>query len=205
LTDDEGPQPVPVTVYYDVPEQPTGGGNSAQNGTSPSAFSAHTPNGTVIQPFAIKSDYGYRGYKVGQSIEWTFEVKGGVPPYALNIDWGDGSNSLLSKVEAGKVTATHRYKKVGTGNHGSYLVKITGTDSQGRQSFLQLFLVIIPAGVPGFVSNTLPAGPKLDSSWLKLLWPAYFVVILMAFSFWLGEREELSEIRHKRLMRKRHT
>jgi hypothetical protein len=146
LTDDEGPQPVPVTVYYDVPEQ----------------------------------------------------------PYALNIDWGDGTNTLLSQKDVGKVTATHRYKKVGNGNHGSYLVKTTGTDSQGRQSFLQLFLVIVPAGVPGFVSNTLPAGPKIDSSWLKLIWPAYFVVILMALSFWLGEREELIEIRQKRLMRKRH-
>jgi hypothetical protein len=111
---------------------------------------------------------------------------------------------LLSQKDAGKVTATHRYKKVGNGNHGSYLVKTNGTDSQGRQSFLQLFLVIVPAGVPGFVSNTLPAGPKIDSSWLKLIWPAYFVVILMALSFWLGEREELIEIRQKRLMRKRH-
>jgi hypothetical protein len=204
LTDDEGPQHTPVTVYYDVPEQPTGGGNSAP-GATPPAPGAHPTNGVVVPPFTIKSDYGYRGYKVGQSIEWTFEVNGGVPPYALNIDWGDGTNTLLSQKDTGKVTATHRYKKVGNGNHGSYLVKITGTDSQGRQSFLQLFLVIVPAGVPGFVSNTLPAGPKIGSSWLKLIWPAYFVVILMALSFWLGEREELSEIRQKRLMRKRHT
>jgi hypothetical protein len=203
LTDDEGPQPVPVTVYYDVPEQPTGGGNSAP-GATPPAPGAYTKNGVVVPPFTIKSDYGYRGYKVGQSIEWTFEVNGGAPPYALNIDWGDGTNTLLSQKDAGKVTATHRYKKVGNGNHGSYLVKTNGTDSQGRQSFLQLFLVIVPAGVPGFVSNTLPAGPKIDSSWLKLIWPAYFVVILMALSFWLGEREELIEIRQKRLMRKRH-
>jgi hypothetical protein len=202
LTDDEGPQSSPVTVYYDVPEQPSGSTSSAESQPTPNPPSS---SGAKVAPFTIKSDYGYRGYKVGQTIEWSFEVSGGVPPYALNIDWGDGTNTVLSQKQPGKVSINHRYKKVGDGNKGSYPVKASGSDSEGRHTYLQLFLVIIPSGVPGFVSNTLPAGPKINSSWLKLIWPAYFVVLLMALSFWLGEREELTELKNRRTLRRRHT
>jgi hypothetical protein len=197
LTDDEGPQSTPITVYYDVPEQPTNG--STENGSSTSV----PPQNSTVPPLTLKTDFGYRGYKVGQSIEWSFEVNGGVSPYALNIDWGDGTNSVVSQKQAGKVSVNHRYKKVGTGNKGSYLVKATESDSEGRQTFLQLFLIIVPSGVPGFVSSTLPAGPHINSSWLKLVWPAYFVVLLMALSFLLGEREELAELKHRRTLRRR--
>jgi hypothetical protein len=206
LTDDEGPSSTPITVFYDVSEQPTGGNSGNSNSSSqPTAGTSTSVPTARINPFTIKSDFAYRGYKVGQSIEWTFETSGGVPPYALNIDWGDGTNSLVSQKEPGKVTVNHRYKKVGEGINGSYKIKATGTDSQGRQTFLQLFLIIVPSGVPGFVSNTLPAGPKISSSWLKLIWPAYLVVILMSLSFWLGEREELVELGRRRPLRRRHT
>jgi hypothetical protein len=50
----------------------------------------------------------------------------------------------------------------------------------------------------------LPPGPHIKSSWLKFIWPAYGVVILMAVSFWLGEREELIDLKRSRL-RHRHT
>jgi hypothetical protein len=205
LTDDEGPAGVPITVYYDVPEQPSGGGTQPQPSTgTQSSSSAQTPAAPSAVPLTIKSDYGYRGYKVGQTIEWTFEINGGIPPYAVNIDWGDGTNTLLSQKQPGKVNVSHRYKKVGNGTNGSYKVKATASDSEGRKTFMQLFLIIVPSGVPGFVSNTLPSGPRINSSWLKLIWPAYLVVILMAASFWLGEREELTQLRHRRPMRRRH-
>jgi hypothetical protein len=204
LTDDEGPASVPVTVFYDVPQQPTntpsGAGVPPRNpsGTSDTLSASQKP------PFTIRTDFAYRGYKVGQSIEWIFELSGGVPPYALNVDWGDGTNSVISQKIAGKVSINHRYKKVGNGTKGSYKVKDTGSDSEGRQTFLQLFLIVVPSGVPGFVSNTLPAGPHISSSWLKLIWPAYLVVILMAISFWLGEHEVLIMLKHRRNLRRRH-
>jgi hypothetical protein len=62
----------------------------------------HFAGTSRINPFTIKTDFAYRGYKVGQSIEWTFEVSGGVPPYAINIDWGDGTNSLISQKDPEK-------------------------------------------------------------------------------------------------------
>jgi hypothetical protein len=205
ITDDEGPGSTPITVFYDVPQQPTGSSTGEQATPQPSAGTSAPAPATPANPFTIKTDIAYRGYKVGQSIEWNFEVSGGVPPYALNIDWGDGTNSVVSQKDAGKVSVNHRYKKVGDGTKGSYKVKISGSDSEGRKTFMQVFLIIVPAGVPGFVSNTLPAGPHINGSWLKLIWPAYMVVILMAVSFWLGEREELAELARRSKWRRRHT
>jgi hypothetical protein len=202
LTDDEGPAPTPITVFYDVPQQPTASSDNTQS--QPSTGSSTPTSQTPAVPLSLKTDFNYRGYKVGQVVEWTLEVNGGVPPYALNVDWGDGSNSVISQKYAGKVTFNHRYKKVGDGTNGSYKVKATGSDSEGRQTYLQLFLIIVPSGVPGFVSNTLPAGPHINISWLKLIWPAYFVVILMSLSFWLGEREEIVLIKNRKRLRRGH-
>jgi hypothetical protein len=206
LTDDEGPAGIPVTVYYDVPQQPTGSVSQPQTPASPqNPVTPATTTSAPVTPLTIKSDYTYRGYKVGQTIEWSFDISGGVPPYAVNIDWGDGTNSLLSQKEPGRATVSHRYKQVGNGKNGSFKVKTTVSDSEGRKTFMQLFLIIVPSGVPGFVSNTLPSGPHINASWLKLIWPAYLVVLLMALSFWLGEREELSELKNNRPLRRRHT
>jgi len=208
ITDDEGPAGTPITVFYDVPQQPTGGNTTESSNPSQTPTptgSASTPPNVTVAPLTLKTDFAYKGYKVGQSIEWSFEINGGIPPYAVNVDWGDGTNSVISQKNAGQVNATHRYKKVGSGTSGSYKVKANVSDSEGRQTFLQLFLIIIPSGVPNFVSNTLPAGPHINGSWLKLIWPAYFVVILMAFSFWLGEREELVELKNRGKWRRRHT
>jgi hypothetical protein len=205
ITDDEGPASTPITVYYDVPEQPTGGTPAApEQPTQPQAITLRPPSSPAVAPFSIKSEFAYRGYKVGQTVELVFEVGGGVPPYALNIDWGDGTNSVISQKEPGKVSAYHRYKKVGNGTKGSFVVRLSGSDTDGRQAFLQLFLLVNPAGVPGFVANTLPSGPHFKTSWLKLIWPAYIIILLMAFSFWLGEREEFIELKNRGRLRRRH-
>jgi hypothetical protein len=86
----------------------------------------------------------------------------------------------------------------------AYRLMASASDSEGRKTFMQLFLIIVPSGVPGFVSNTLPSGPRINSSWLKLIWPAYMVILLMAASFWLGEREELTQLSRRRPLRRRH-
>jgi hypothetical protein len=167
-------------------------------------FFSGTAMCTTDGNFSIKSDFAYRGYRVGQNVEMVFEASGGEPPYALNVEWGDGTNTVVSQEEAGKITVNHQYKKAGNRTNSSFVIKISGSDSKGRYSYLQLFLIVHPSGVTGFVANTLPPGPHIKSSWLKFIWPAYGVVILMAVSFWLGEREELIDLKRSRL-RHRHT
>jgi hypothetical protein len=196
LTDDEGPAPQVVTVYYDVPQQPTGGQSTPAS--NPSSGSS-----APVAPLELKTDFGYKGYKVGQTITWSFDVSGGNPPYGINIDWGDGTNEVLSQRAAGRVSVGHRYKAAGNGYKGSFKIKISASDVDGRQTFLQLFLSVTPSGLPNFVASTLPSGPHISNSWLKVFWPAYAIVILMFFSFWLGEREEIISLKKRSFTRGR--
>jgi hypothetical protein len=202
ITDDEGPPSDPITVYYDVPQQPGSGGASGGGSPSGSGVSTSTPS-VNTPPFLIKTTYTYQGYKVGQDIEWTFETSGGEPPYAINVDWGDGTYSLLSQKEAGKIKAYHRYKEAGSDTKSSFTIKVNGTDSAGHQAFLQLFLIVGPSSIPSIVARNIPSGPHINKHWLLLAWPAYLVLILMALSFWLGEREEIIELRRSNRMRNR--
>jgi hypothetical protein len=205
ITDDEGPMPTPITVYYDVPEQPTAGGTAESNQSSGPSAPGVTGHGQAIPtvpPFTINTDYKYLGYKVGQDIDWTLELAGGVPPYALNVEWGDGSNSVISQKQAGKITVRHRYKEAGNGPRSSFLIKISGSDAVGHQSFLQLFIIIKIYAIPNVVANNLPSAPHISKNWLAIAWPAYTVTLLMAFSFWLGEKEELIVLSKRGLARK---
>jgi hypothetical protein len=203
ITDDPGPAGNIITVYYDVPQQPT---NPLQqsitsNGNPPKNSQPATSSAQSAQPFEIQSDYNYRGYKVGQDITWQFEISGGKAPYAINVDWGDGTNSVVSQNGAGKYNLSHRYKSVGREAQSSYTIKVSGSDSDGRQTSLQMFLVVNP-GLLGFVANTLPS-PHVSNKWLLVAWPAYAVVFLMAVSFWLGEREELLILKRRGNLRGR--
>jgi hypothetical protein len=194
LTDDEGPQPSVVTVYYDVPQPPSSEGNGSSSGGS-STSSSNSSGNPITAPFEISTDFAYKGYKVGQNIQWNVNVSGGTPPYALNVDWGDGHNDVISQKDAGNVTLEHRYKSTGSHTKSSFIIKIMGTDSAGHQAFLQLFLSVGPAGIPNIVASNLPKGPHLNKNWLLVAWPAYLVLALMITSFWLGEKEEIIKIR----------
>jgi hypothetical protein len=198
LTDDEGSQPTVVTVYYDVPQPPAGSSSSSGGGT----FSGY-PSQPSSAPFEISADYNYLGYEVGQNIEVGLSITGGTPPYALNVEWGDGTNNVISQKDAGKVILNHRYKSAGGHTKDSFTVKITGSDSAGHQTFLQLFLIVKPSSVPNFVASNLPSGPKINKNWLIVAWPAYLVTFLMGVSFWLGEREEIIRLHSRNKWRNR--
>lgn len=193
LTDDEGPAGSAVTVYYEPPAPPAGpeGGG-------------HTP-AENIQPLVIKSDFKLIGYHVGQEVRFRVEVFGGQPPYALSVDWGDGSSSLISHKDEGRLSLSHIYKKPGSPN-GNFIIRISAADTQNRKAFLQVFVLVNAKDVPMPAVTTVspkPPASYLSGSLLKFLWPAYAVVLLMALSFWLGEREELLELRRQAARRRR--
>lgn len=196
LTDDEGPASDPITVYYDAPApspEPTPG--SGPPGGVPAA----------AKPLIIKSEFKYRGYLVGQTVKWPLEISGGNAPYAVSVDWRDGGNSLISLSKAGQFNIEHIYKTAPSS--GSYEVKVSASDKFNRKTFFQFFIIVIdedgmvPAGGTG--SSGFPGSSIFNRDWLKYIWPAYGIVALMAFSFWLGEREELIELR-RQAARKKH-
>jgi hypothetical protein len=195
ITDDEGPVSAGVTVYYDVPAPP------AQTGGQPASTPASTP--AAASPLQLYTEFVYKGYYVGEEVQWPFRISGGSSPYTITIDWGDGVTSKQVQKTAGDFDITHIYERSG-GEKGAFTIKVSATDSGGFSDSQQFFVIVL--GRQGAVTSgnifSKPPPNLGNSGWLWIAWPAYLVVLIMTFSFWLGEREELLLLKKKGRLRR---
>lgn len=194
ITDDEGPVSDPVNVVYDAPPPPQPGLNTG-NSTSPPPSKA--------APLLLKTAFVYKGYYLNQEVDWPLEVSGGTPPYALNVDWGDSHNSIISRPAAGQFYISHTYQSTGNDN-GSFTIKVQTSDAAGNYTYMQFFVIVtqkdsgkINTGSANIFSKGPPTLGGLHD-WVWAAWPVYGAVSLMVLSFWLGEQEEFI------LLKKRH-
>ena len=146
-----------MTVYYDQPQpspspsplrSPTPSSSPKPSGTpSPSRTPSQapksaspTPSATpapTVQPILITSSkHFYQGLNPGASVGLSVNVEGGVAPYELTWEWGDGSTSS-EYLGFCAVTNSHTYQKA-----GSYSVVIRASDKTGTEGVLQLVVVI---------------------------------------------------------------
>lgn len=141
---------------------------------------------------ALSSNYAQRGAPPGETLTWPILLSGGTGPYAISVDWGDGSPSdLSSQAIAGTITIKHVYK-----NAGIYKVIAKATDKNGGTAFLQLV---------GQATGATQANGKGGTAVIKvqvLWWPALAMLPLILGAFWVGRRHELYTLR-KRLERSR--
>jgi hypothetical protein len=191
ITDDEGPAGTSVRVIYSPPQP---------------VVPAETPSGSTVkptQPFVIKSDYLNKGYLTGQKISWTLGLSGGTPPYAVHVEWGDGTSDNYALKSSNDFTIDHVFSKP-----GDYIIVLNGTDGDGAHATLQLVAIVnseLVSKSSPVASITIPPGFLSGlKNWLWLAWPAYATVVLMTVSFWLGEKQEVYNLsRHKNQSRRR--
>jgi hypothetical protein len=191
VTDDKGPVSSTVTVYYDIPSPPTSGPVTTPRSGGPSATNLPI----------LKTAFLYKGYHVGQPVVWPLELSGGQPPYAVSVDWGDGTSDLISRPQAGQFNVNHTYSQPG-GAQNSFVIKVKATDADGKGAYLQFFVIITPQSI-GAAGNIFTKSPPHISSglnWLWIAWPLYVVILLMAVSYLLGEREEIIILRRKGML-----
>lgn len=162
--DQEGPTSPTVVVTLD---QPAGG----------LGFSSE---------LIIQSENYYRGSEPGQEIVWPIELVGGQAPYAVSIDWGDGTTDVLTRTSPGPFTVKHTYQKVGTGYLGSFPLIIRAADAAGHTAYLQLTTIVNSSKATNDPAKAIAT--TVTTQWL--LWPLWVVLLLMILSFWLGERRE---------------
>jgi hypothetical protein len=113
-------------------------------------------------------------------------VSGGVRPYAISWDWGDGQTSTSTTANVGEISASHTY-----GSAGTYRSTIRVTDGAGTQAALQLAVVVNGMAAVGTGGSKAP----LDGGVLLYVWPLLIMMFLIVFSFWLGERHKLAMAR----------
>lgn len=150
-----------VTVYYTIkePTLPGEGQPQGQDGTIPSP-SNQLPNGgaagqsSEVAQFQLIIDYDYTLQSIFPNKPFRLPVKfaGGTAPYAINIDWGDGSNSVFSKDAAMLFNTDHTYK-----TPGYYTVKIKVSDKNGEEASLQFVLIVNGSTTSTFTAATFNA------------------------------------------------
>jgi len=137
----------------------------------------------------LTSAYSNRGANPGATLTWPFILSGGVSPYAITIDWGDGKTSdLISRQFTGTFDTTHVYD-----NAGIYRVVIRATDKNGLTAYLQ-----VVATANGAVIDRTQDGNKVPGKSVikEVMWiPAAATVPLLFVSFWLGRKFELAALR----------
>jgi hypothetical protein len=167
-----GPDSAGVTVYYDAPSLALPGGAAGQ------------------QLFITTSDIVLGG-NPGQAVQRTATIVGGVPPYAVSWDFGDGQTSLSSQSNAGPISANHSYAQPGV-----YRVILRVTDSQGNSAFMQT-VTVINGPVTGLGSSKGNGKAALPGS-LQAAWPLLGLAAVMVLVFWLGERRGAVKQREER-------
>jgi hypothetical protein len=130
---------------------------------------------------SLSSVYAERGAPPGTELDWPVLLNGGTGPYAISVDWGDGSPSdLLSVANAGTITLKHVYKIAGI-----YKVIVKVTDKNGGTAFLQLV-----GQATGAIQSNGKGGAAIIENKL-LWWPILAMVPLIFAAFWAGRRHEI--------------
>lgn len=152
----------------------------------------------TLERVGLTSNYARRGANPKEDLVWPVIVSGGVGPYAISVDWGDGTTDLLSVALPGEFNISHAYQ-----NSGVYTIIVKATDSQGSTAYLQLVGVAngeLSANVTGTGTD---AGADEDGIFAnrtqtKVIWePILIVVPFVILTFWLGTRHQLKRVRAK--------
>ena len=136
---------------------------------------------------ALTSVYAERGAPPGEELVWPIILSGGTAPYAISVDWGDGSpTDLFSQSVAGTINIKHIYKTAGL-----YRVIVKATDKNGGTAFLQLVAQATGAGQNNSKGGSGNSLVKVQVLW----WPALAMLPLIVAAFWIGRRHELYSLR----------
>lgn len=140
------------------------------------------------QIITLTSIYGRKGANPGSELSWPLQLSGGTGPYAISVDWGDGSKpELLSQSVAGTLNISHAYS-----HSGIFQVSVTVTDKNGVSAFLQL--VGVGNGKPSVAAEQASKQTVV----IKILWiPAVIALLLLIPAYWLGRHSELVTLHRK--------
>ncbi|MEK9196186.1 MAG: hypothetical protein AAB914_02345, partial [Patescibacteria group bacterium] len=156
--------------------------------------SYNSPSNNIGARVALSSNFAKRGANPNQTLIWPLAISGGDGPYAISVDWGDGTTpDIISQTFAGNFNISHVYKQPGV-----YIVIVRAVDKNGNIAFLQLVGV-----ANGALSQDNNAGKDGESAkdkdaGIKIVWwPLLLTIPLLIMAFWLGSRHKLFVLKKK--------
>ncbi len=170
----QGPDSNKVVVYYDA---------------LPAQGSPITSLNFGGNQLLLNTDAVFRGTFPNKEMSIPLDILGGRAPYAINIQWGDSTNKVVSRADNATFRTPHTYQKAGT-----YQLSIQATDADGRVAFLTVASIVNGQPDPETIAAN---NTKTTVNGLLLLWPLYAATFAVVVSFWLGEwREKRLLIKH---------
>lgn len=152
---------------------------------------------------SVTSNFAKRGANPGQTLTWPIIISGGSGPYAISVDWGDGSSpDLLSQPFPGNLDLSHVYEAAGV-----YSIVVKVSDSNGTVAFLQLVGV-----ANGPLSQVGPNGEPLSEleegdggavffasggNTTLVWWPATITIPFVVTTFWLGKKHMVRVMKNR--------
>lgn len=149
--------------------------------------------GAASRP-TLTSNFAKLGVNPGQQLTWPITLSGGSGPYAVSIDWGDGTAAeLMSLGFAGPFDIKHEYKTPGV-----YTIIVKVTDRDSATAYLQLVGVVNGPLSQEQLDAQAAEAEGGDTEKQIILWqPAAIMVPFLASTFWLGRRYELKYLKKK--------
>lgn len=187
--DQPGPDSNLVSVYYNPPAAPTQPITQKQQQAL-----------IQISQFTISYDYSVNTAYERKTFKLPFQVIGGTGPYAVAIDWGDGTSDIYQYDQAGSYAPEHTYKK-----SGNYVIKINGTDKSNQKAYLQTLVF-----VSGATSITAKILSPLSECKPDVLWPLATIALALLLTSLItyalakhhGEMIELRKLKEENLLKK---
>lgn len=131
-----------VHITYLTPPREHETASSSPSRSSPSYYPpeqlpGRSPSGASQLQLVVAYDYTLQSIFVNQPFQLPVEFSGGTGPYAVSINWGDGTNDIFSRNDTESFKAAHVYK-----NSGFYTATITVSDTSGDKASLQFVLLV---------------------------------------------------------------
>lgn len=179
-----------IARVYDVLDQPGPDSNKV------TVDYQNKPADSNIKQLLLTSNYALRGADPGAELYWPLAISGGVPPYAISIDWGDNNQTLKTLDLAGNFSVSHSYFEPGV-----YKMIVKATDSRDKTAFLQL--VAVSNGSSGQDTSVTGASGGTGTTTVSktniiiAMWPIYLMFFFVISTFWIGRRYEARRIKLK--------
>lgn len=175
----EGPTSALIKVYYDaLPPQST----------------ALAPLDFGGSQMLLNTNTIFRGIFPNKELSVPVSIIGGIAPYAVNVFWGDSTNTVIARNDASAFELKHTYTRPGT-----YQLNIQATDADGRVAFLSVAVIV--NGTDGAsVASTGSSSSQNPFNIVYALWPVYVAITAIVGGFWLGEVREKTLLKRQGLL-----
>jgi hypothetical protein len=145
----------------------------------------------IAERVTVVSSYARRGADPTETLTWPIIISGGVAPYAISVDWGDGSApDIYSAPTAGEFIIKHVFMQAGI-----YRALIKITDTNGNIGYLQVAAVSNGAIQENQVAGAIEGAGRTI---VKVIWfPVAIALPLVLTTFYLGKKYEITRIKRK--------